>query len=114
MQIATRVKDALELLSLWGEFEQGLKALSRLDEVHALVARIKESAKSKRREFARTHHPDRGGDIEKMQAFNAACDTVQMLTFQVRQPQVRVVQVVMTGNWGWSPTISTTGGVWWP
>jgi hypothetical protein len=116
MQIATRMKAALERLQVWEAFMAGLQAAQSYEGIQAMIERTKAQAKLNRNRLALTAHPDRGGSVDAMQELNAAYEAVEGLVCRP-VPQVRVVQVavhIQNGWQTWAPTTSsTTSGGWW-
>lgn len=61
------------------------------EQAREAVLTIKKLFRVRRKELARIHHPDRGGDPEKMKQINMIMDEVEKIEITRRpMPQVRV------------------------
>lgn len=65
-----------------------------------------------RRVLAARHHPDKGGDPERMKLINAAADEAEKVRLEIRRPQPRVVSVryhpSMSYTWSSSSTATAS------
>ena len=83
---AERVHEAAVELGVLPE----LRALRSEHDAAGLTAaleRLKSAAKRRVRELAKEHHPDHGGDLERMQRINAAGDIIRAVKLGVIPPR---------------------------
>jgi hypothetical protein len=104
MQNPVQVIDLLNILEIdpnnllpYNNYEGAVKALDDL----------KEKAGEARKHLSRVHHPDKGGDEEKMKEINWAADMIKNAVIPKPQPRVQFVRFDF-GSWG--PNNSTTAG----
>jgi hypothetical protein len=86
-----------------------LQAAKNPNDIGRAIERIQQEAKTKAKELALTHHPDHGGDEERMKEINAAVTAVQRkehyrLLVPRPQPMIRVIHVQSS----WTTSSSTT------
>lgn len=84
-----RTINALCFLGLFEVFDREFRMAQSPQQAQAAIDSVKEAAKQKGKELAKKHHPDLGGDIEKMKEVNEAISEIKMIQLVPLQPPPR-------------------------
>jgi len=86
-----------------------LNTPSSFDKVKHDIMLFKERVKDQRRVLAKKHHPDIGGDIDKMKEINDACDLLLKLRIEPIRPPT-VIRMYSSAATGYNSTTTASGG----
>ncbi|MHA2069957.1 MAG: hypothetical protein ACXABY_36800 [Candidatus Thorarchaeota archaeon] len=93
----------IDLINILGIDPNSLLPISNYEQAVVALDDLKEKAREARKRLAKIHHPDKGGDPEKMKEVNWAVDMIKNAVIPPPQPRVQFVRFTATNN-------STTAG----
>lgn len=116
LRINQELHDALLMFGLLPDFSAMVSTPVDYNSAVQCLSQFKTVAKQRRKELALEHHPDRGGNAEKMKEINRSLELIEKLN--VRRPQpVQTFKIVhVTTSWSsnyWtasSNSTTSTGG----
>lgn len=116
------VGEALDLVQIPEGMMRAVQSAQSVEESRTALVTMQAQVKANRKRLALQHHPDLGGDVEKLKVINAAADGLLRLQLVLRPRPQPVVHVhIMYGftssaTSASSTTTTTAGGAtgdWW-
>lgn len=109
MQISQELHAALVKLNVWDQFLSSVRSVRSFEEAEQAVVQFKEHARKQFAQLSLKAHPDRGGNLDEMQALSAAYSVVKKLNVQRPAPPPMVTFIRVEFGSGGFRTSSTSG-----
>ena len=100
LRVHNQILGALKCLGILAEFEAMLRTRESNEHLLQGIEEIKNKAKETYKELAFKHHPDRGGDEEKMKQLSEAMQVIDKMRFELPRPRPVIHRHVIVVNMG--------------